>query len=58
VLVPGIDIMVRVVSNKNNPDLYVTSKVKYRLVFGSSSFASENMFTGIACGPGPFGNRF
>lgn len=47
VLSPGIDLMVRLVSNKNNPDLYITSKVKYRLEFGSSSFASENMFTGL-----------
>lgn len=46
VLSPGINLMVRLVSNKNNPDVYLTSKVKYRLVFGNSSFASENMFTG------------
>lgn len=48
VLSPGIDLMVRLVSNKNNPDWYLTSKVKYRIVFGSSSFASENMFAGLS----------
>ena len=51
-LEPGLDISFKIISNKHNPAFYLTSKVKYRQVFGNSKFASENMFSGPLAGIG------
>ena len=41
VLEPGIDLSLKIFSNKHNPDIYFTTKAKYRTAFGNPKFGSQ-----------------
>ncbi|MEC4050067.1 hypothetical protein OX284_011550 [Flavobacterium sp. SUN046] len=44
-LEPGIDASFRLFSNKHYPDIYLTTKAKYRFVFGDSKYGQLNDFS-------------
>jgi len=44
-LEPGLDISIRLFSNNHYPDFYLTTKAKYRFVFGDSKYGSMNQFS-------------
>jgi hypothetical protein len=51
-LQPGIDMSFRLLSNNHNPDLYLTTKAKYRFVFGDSNYGRQSDFTNYYFGLG------
>jgi hypothetical protein len=51
-LQPGLDISIRLLSKNNYPDLYLTTKAKYRFVFGDSKYGHLNDFSNFYFGLG------
>lgn len=52
ILEPGFDISIRVFSQNSYPDIYLTSKTKYRFVFGESKFGETGQFSNYYFGLG------
>lgn len=42
---PGLDISFKLFSNKHYPDFYLTTKAKYRFVFGDGKYGQTNDFS-------------
>jgi hypothetical protein len=51
-LEPGVDFSLRLFSIKNGPDFYLTSKAKYRFVFGKTNYGNEKDFINYYFGIG------
>jgi hypothetical protein len=51
-LQPGLDISYRLFSNKHYTDFYLTTKAKYRFVFGDTKYGQLNDFTNCYFGIG------
>ncbi len=46
-LQPALDVSVKLLGKRHNPDLYVTMRTGYRSVFGSNRFGSKEQFGGF-----------
>ncbi|MEO0037190.1 MAG: hypothetical protein RIQ59_401 [Bacteroidota bacterium] len=51
-LQPGLDISFKLFSSKHYPDFYLTTKAKYRFVFGDSKYGQVNDFSNSYFGIG------
>lgn len=51
-LEPSLEAAVKVYSHRHYPDVYITSKTKYRWVFGNAKFGSAQDFTNYYVGIG------
>jgi hypothetical protein len=51
-LEPGLDFSIRLFSKNHYPDFYLTTKAKYRFVFGDSKYGSLNQFSNFYLGLG------
>ncbi len=52
ILEPGLDLSIRIFSKNSLPDIYLTSKAKYRFVFGDSKFGETGQFSNYYFGFG------
>lgn len=44
-LQPGVNISIKLISNKHSPDFYLTTKAKYRFVLGNSKYSTVSDFS-------------
>lgn len=44
-LQPGVNVSIKLISNKHSPDFYLTTKAKYRFVLGDSKYGSASDFS-------------
>lgn len=44
----GFDFSYRILNGNHNPDLYLTSKAKYRFAFGNAQYANANDFNNVS----------
>lgn len=51
-LEPGLDFSFKLISNKHDPDYFLTAMIKYRSIFGSSKYGSNEQFGGFLFGIG------
>ena len=51
-LEPGLDMNIRLFSNKHDPDFYLTLKAKYRFVFGDTQYGQHSDFSNYYLGLG------
>jgi len=50
VIEPGIDISLKLFSNKHDPDIYLTAKAKYRAAFGDAKFGGQSDYNNYYIG--------
>ncbi|EFK34663.1 Uncharacterised protein [Chryseobacterium gleum] len=51
-LQPGLNVSYKIYSNTNSPDIYFTTKLQYRAVFGSPKYGQINDFSNYWIGAG------